>query len=97
MPSYAALWPVRAVTVLGAAVFTPQAAAAIGHMAAPQERGRAITFIFIGWSVASVVGLPMSVSMLECSDRTSSPACGTPTAGRTGQVPERARLRGGAH
>ena len=60
MPSYAALWPVRAVTMLGAAVFTPQAAAAIGFMAMPHERGRAITFIFLGWSVASVVGLPLS-------------------------------------
>lgn len=60
MPSYAALWPVRAVTMLAAAVFTPQAAAAIGFMAMPHERGRAITFIFLGWSVASVVGLPLS-------------------------------------
>jgi predicted MFS family arabinose efflux permease len=60
MPSYAALWPVRAVTMLAAAVFTPQAAAAIGFMAAPHERGRAITFIFLGWSVASVIGMPMS-------------------------------------
>ena len=60
MPSYAALWPVRAVTMLAAAVFTPQAAAAIGFMTAPQERGRAITFIFLGWSVASVLGLPLS-------------------------------------
>ncbi|MEP6873009.1 MAG: MFS transporter [Burkholderiales bacterium] len=60
MPSYAALWPVRAVTMLAAAVFTPQAAAAIGFMAPPHERGRAMTFIFLGWSVASVLGLPMS-------------------------------------
>ena len=60
MPSYAALWPVRALTVLAAAVFTPQAAAAIGFMAAPHERGRAITFIFLGWSVSSVLGLPLS-------------------------------------
>jgi predicted MFS family arabinose efflux permease len=60
MPSYAALWPVRALTMLAAAVFTPQAAAAIGFMAAPRERGRAITFIFLGWSVASVLGLPLS-------------------------------------
>ncbi len=60
MPSYAALWPVRALTMLAAAVFTPQAAAAIGFMAAPHERGRAITFIFLGWSVASVLGLPLS-------------------------------------
>jgi predicted MFS family arabinose efflux permease len=60
MPSFAALVPVRAVTVLGAAVFTPQAAAAIGAMTSPAERAGAITFIFIGWSVASVVGMPMS-------------------------------------
>jgi predicted MFS family arabinose efflux permease len=60
MPSYAALWPVRALTMLAAAVFTPQAAAAIGFMTPPEHRGRAITFVFLGWSVASVVGLPLS-------------------------------------
>ena len=60
MPSFPALLAVRAVTVLGAAVFTPQAAAAIGAMSPPAERAGAITFIFIGWSFASVVGMPMS-------------------------------------
>ena len=60
MPSYATLWPVRALTMLAAAVFTPQAAAAIGFMTPQHERGRAITFIFLGWSVASVLGLPLS-------------------------------------
>ena len=65
MPSYAALWPVRALTMLAAAVFTPQAAAAIGFMAAPQERGRAITFAFLGWSVASVAGLPLAAWLGE--------------------------------
>ena len=60
MPSYAALWPLRGLTMLGAAVFTPQAAAAIGFMAPPAERGRAITFIFLGWSLASVIGLPLA-------------------------------------
>jgi predicted MFS family arabinose efflux permease len=49
----------RAATVLGAAVFTPQAAAAVGFMAPPAQRGRAITFIFLGWSVASVLGMPL--------------------------------------
>jgi predicted MFS family arabinose efflux permease len=58
MPSYATLLAARALTVLGAAVFTPQAAAAIGAMAAPEHRGGSITFIFIGWSVASVVAIP---------------------------------------
>lgn len=65
MPSYTALWPVRAVTMLAAAVYTPQAAAAIGFMATPAERGRAITFIFLGWSVASVLGLPLSAWLGE--------------------------------
>ena len=60
MPSYELLWPLRAATVLGAAVFTPQAAAAIGHMSASAHRGRAITFIFIGWSVASIAGMPLA-------------------------------------
>ena len=60
MPSYAALLPLRAVTMLGAAVFTPQAGAAIGYMSPPEQRGRAIAFIFLGWSMASVLGLPMA-------------------------------------
>lgn len=60
MPDYAALWPVRALCMLGAAVFTPQAAAAIGHMTAPEHRGRAITFVFLGWSLASVAGMPIA-------------------------------------
>lgn len=59
MPSYATLLPMRAISVLGAAVFTPQAAAAIGWLAPPAERGRAITFVFLGWSVASVFGMPL--------------------------------------
>jgi predicted MFS family arabinose efflux permease len=59
MPDYAALLPVRAATMLGAAVFTPQAAAAISWLAPPAARGRAITFVFLGWSVASVFGMPL--------------------------------------
>jgi len=59
-PSYHWLWPIRALTVLSAAVFTPQAAAAMGFMSTPAHRGRAITFVFMGWSIASVAGLPMA-------------------------------------
>lgn len=60
MPDYAALAPVRAACMLAAAVFTPQAAAAIGHLARPEDRGRAITFVFLGWSLASVLGMPLA-------------------------------------
>ncbi len=58
-PTYAALLPLRALSVLGAAVFTPQAAATIGVMSEAAQRGRAITFVFMGWSVASVIGMPI--------------------------------------
>lgn len=59
-PDYGLLAPVRALCMLGAAVFTPQVAAAIGHMAPPEQRGRAITFVFLGWSLASVAGMPIA-------------------------------------
>ena len=65
MPSIGTLLPVRALTVLGAAVFTPQAAAAIGVMVPPAERGRSIAFIFLGWSAASVLGLPLAAFASE--------------------------------
>lgn len=59
LPSFALLLPLRAISVLGAAVFTPQAAAAIAVMTPPADRGRAITFIFLGWSLSSVLGMPL--------------------------------------
>ncbi len=58
-PNFATLLPLRALAVLAAAVFTPQAAAAIGHMTPAQQRGRAITTIFLGWSLSSVIGMPV--------------------------------------
>ena len=59
-PGYEWLWPARALTVLSAAVFTPQAAATAGFMSTPAKRGQAITFVFMGWSIASVAGMPMT-------------------------------------
>ena len=59
-PSYEWLWPFRALTVLSAAVFTPQAAATVGFMSTPAHRGRAITFVFMGWAIASVAGMPLA-------------------------------------
>jgi len=54
------LLPLRAIAVISPAIFTPQAAACVGLLVPPQERGRAITFIFVGWSLASVLGLPLA-------------------------------------
>ena len=65
MPSYATLLPVRCICMFGAAAFTPQAASAISELSAPEDRGRAITFVLLGWSLASVLGMPMSAYIGE--------------------------------
>lgn len=59
-PNYEVLLPLRVLTVISPAIFTPQAAASVGLLVSPERRGRAITFVFLGWSVASVMGMPLS-------------------------------------
>ena len=59
-PSYGALLPLRCLTMLGAAAFTPQAVSAISALTPPGQRAQAITFVFLGWSLASVLGMPLS-------------------------------------
>ena len=56
---FSALLGWRALAMAGAAVFTPQAASCVGLLVPAEQRGRAITFIFLGWSVASVLGTPL--------------------------------------
>jgi predicted MFS family arabinose efflux permease len=58
MPDFASLLVVRVLTMISPAIFTPQAAACISLLVPVDQRGRAITFVFLGWSVASVVGMP---------------------------------------
>ena len=58
-PNYHSLLGLRILAVASAAIFTPQAAACIGLMVPLEQRGRAITFVFLGWSVASVIGTPL--------------------------------------
>jgi predicted MFS family arabinose efflux permease len=58
-PSFAALLPLRVIAMIAPAIFTPQAAASVGLLVPPEQRGRAITFVFLGWSVASVLGMPI--------------------------------------
>lgn len=59
MPSFLGLLVVRMLTVIAPAVFTPQAAACVGLLVPPERRGQAVTFVFLGWSMASVLGLPI--------------------------------------
>ncbi|WP_137919978.1 MFS transporter [Hydrogenophaga sp. 2FB] len=59
-PHYEVLLPLRVLAVVSPAIFTPQAAASVGLLVGPAQRGRAITFVFLGWSVASVMGMPLA-------------------------------------
>jgi MFS transporter, DHA1 family, inner membrane transport protein len=59
MPSFMPLLALRAITVLAAAIFTPQAAATAGLLVPTEKRPAAIAFIFIGWSSATVAGIPL--------------------------------------
>jgi predicted MFS family arabinose efflux permease len=59
-PTFAVLLPLRVLTLLAPAIFTPQAAACVGLLVPVHQRGRAITFIFMGWSVSSVLGMPLA-------------------------------------
>ena len=58
-PGFYSLLGFRAMAMLAAAIFTPQAASCIGLLVPQAQRGRAITFVFLGWSVASVMGMPL--------------------------------------
>lgn len=59
MPNFETLLAARVLTVLSPAIFTPQAAACVGALVPAHQRGRAISLVFLGWSVASVVGMPL--------------------------------------
>jgi len=58
-PDFSTLMWIRPVSVLGAAVFTPQVAATLSLMVVPEQRPMALTSAFVGWSLASVLGMPI--------------------------------------
>ena len=58
-PEFWSLLIIRTVTMVAAALFTPQAAATVGLLVPTEKRSEEIAFIFIGWSMASVVGIPL--------------------------------------
>jgi predicted MFS family arabinose efflux permease len=59
-PGFVSLLVLRVLALVPPAIFTPQAAASLGLLVPASQRGRAITFIFLGWSLASVLGMPVS-------------------------------------
>lgn len=58
-PDHPTLLAIRPWSVLGAAVFTPQGAAVVGTLVPPERRATAVTTVFLGWSAAAVVAMPL--------------------------------------
>ena len=50
----------RIAIAIAAAIFSPQAAASVTLIVQPEKRDAAVAFVFVGWSAAMVVGVPVS-------------------------------------
>lgn len=58
-PTFSLLLASRVLAALGAAMFTPTAAAVASSLASPEHRGRALSVVTGGLTVAFVVGIPL--------------------------------------
>jgi predicted MFS family arabinose efflux permease len=56
---YAQLLTIRVLMIVGAAVYTPQAASAVTLMIGPERRAAAVAYVFIGWSIAGALVSPI--------------------------------------
>jgi len=58
-PDYASLLALRLIMLAVGALYTPQAAGTAALMVPEQKRGSTIAYIFLGWSLAAAIGLPL--------------------------------------
>jgi predicted MFS family arabinose efflux permease len=58
-PDYASLLIIRLIMLAVGALYTPQAAGTAALMVPVERRGSTIAYIFLGWSLAAAVGLPL--------------------------------------
>jgi MFS transporter, DHA1 family, inner membrane transport protein len=58
-PDYTSLLIIRLVMLAVGALYTPQAAGTAALIVPEQKRGSTIAYIFLGWSLAAAVGLPL--------------------------------------
>ena len=64
-PDFGTLLPVRMLAVLGAAIFTPQAAATVGLITPRERQAGTLTTLMLGWSLASVIGMPVGALIAD--------------------------------
>jgi predicted MFS family arabinose efflux permease len=58
-PDYASLLVIRLIMLAVGALYTPQAAGTGALIVRAEKRGSTIAYIFLGWSLAAAVGLPL--------------------------------------
>jgi MFS transporter, DHA1 family, inner membrane transport protein len=58
-PDYASLLALRLVMLAVGALYTPQAAGTAALIGSAEKRGSTIAYVFLGWSLAAAVGLPL--------------------------------------
>ncbi|WP_375159772.1 MFS transporter [Bradyrhizobium sp. RDT46] len=58
-PDYTSLLVIRLVMLAVGALYTPQAAGTAALIVPAERRGSAIAYVFLGWSLAAAVGLPL--------------------------------------
>ena len=58
-PDYKALLVIRLVMLAVGALYTPQAAGTAALIVSPEKRGSTIAYVFLGWSLAAAIGLPL--------------------------------------
>jgi predicted MFS family arabinose efflux permease len=62
-PNYVVVLALRIAMLAVAAIYTPQAAATVAMIVPERERPSAISFVFLGWSLAVAGGLPLVTLM----------------------------------
>jgi predicted MFS family arabinose efflux permease len=58
-PDYTSLLVIRLIMLGIGALYTPQAAGTAALIVSPEKRGSTIAYVFLGWSLAAAVGLPL--------------------------------------
>ncbi|MBR0826970.1 MFS transporter [Bradyrhizobium manausense] len=58
-PDYTSLLVIRLVMLAVGALYTPQAAGTAALIVPAEKRGSTIAYVFLGWSLAAAVGLPL--------------------------------------
>ena len=56
--SHTVMMVVRGITAISAGLYVAQAASAAALLVPSEDRGRTMAFVFLGWSIAAVFGLP---------------------------------------